>query len=397
MKKIILVLLLFLMLLSGCAGEKKEEEKKEEEPQEEALRVDDLATIHETEFGGVYLKMGIDEFNAAGFAYGDSVDVLFSNGYTIEDIPYYNGYYVDAGETLLIAYPGYDYIKAAINYGEDLWDEARLKVSQGSEGLWAKLALDEHTKASVVLREKGKYLDVQEASDIHYYDEIERYPDEVTFANFRTVEMGNISAGKVYRSASPCDDQHKRAAYVDDLIEEAGVNYILDLADSDVKIEKYIAGEDFSSDYFLSLYEKDLVCALALNMNYLSEDFAQKLAYGFTQMAEHDGPYLIHCTEGKDRTGFVCMLLEALAGAGYEAIKDDYMKTYDNYYQIREDNEPKKYETILNRNLEAMLKFLVNDEKTDPHACDLSSYARAYLIKAGMEEEAIGLLLEKIR
>ena len=84
MKKIILVLLLFLMLLSGCAGEKKEEEKKEEEPQEEALRVDDLATIHETEFGGVYLKMGIDEFNAAGFAYGDSVDVLFSNGYTIE-------------------------------------------------------------------------------------------------------------------------------------------------------------------------------------------------------------------------------------------------------------------------------------------------------------------------
>ena len=72
------------------------------------------------------------------------------------------------------------------------------------------------------------------------------------------------------------------------------------------------------------------------------------------------------------------------------------MKTYDNYYQIREDNEPKKYETILNRNLEAMLKFLVNDEKMDPHACDLSKYARAYLIKAGMEEEAIDLLLEKI-
>ena len=44
-----------------------------------------------------------------------------------------------------------------------------------------------------------------------------------------------------------------------------------------------------------------------------------------------------------------------------------------------------------------MLKFLVNDEKTDPHTCDLSNYARAYLIKAGMEEEAIGLLLEKIR
>ena len=63
-----------------------------------------LATIHEKEFGGVYLEMTIEDFNEKGFSYGDSVDVIFSNGYKLEDIPYYNGYYVAAGDPLLIAY-----------------------------------------------------------------------------------------------------------------------------------------------------------------------------------------------------------------------------------------------------------------------------------------------------
>ena len=36
-------------------------------------------------------------------------------------------------------------------------------------------------------------------------------------------------------------------------------------------------------------------------------------------MASHEGPYLIHCTEGKDRTGFVSALLECLIGAGAES------------------------------------------------------------------------------
>ena len=37
--------------------------------------------------------------------------------------------------------------------------------------------------------------------------------------------------GIVYRSASPCDNQHNRAGYVDQLMENAGVQFILNLAD----------------------------------------------------------------------------------------------------------------------------------------------------------------------
>ena len=75
--------------------------------------------MHEEKFGGIYFDITIDDFNALGFAYGDSVDIEFSNGTSFKDLPYYNGYYVDIGDPLLVAYPGYPYIDAAINYGDD--------------------------------------------------------------------------------------------------------------------------------------------------------------------------------------------------------------------------------------------------------------------------------------
>jgi len=389
MKKIILAIMIGLLCLSGC--QKKEENKEESE----ALpSIENYAIQHETEFGGVYIKMEIDDFNALGFTYGDSVDVVFSNGYKLEDIPYYNGYYVNAGEPLLIAYPGYDYIKACINYGDDLWEDALLQMST-PKSLWLMAEASEHDTASVYLHEKGKYLDTQIARDIHYYDERERYPSDIVFANFRNITTGNIKDGILYRSASPCDNQHNRATYVDRLIEEAGVNTILDLADSDTKIEGYIAREDFDCPYFLSLYEKGNVIPLALSMNYLSQEFGEKIARSFVEMSEKEGPYLVHCTEGKDRTGFVCILIEALAGSSYQEIVDDYMLTYDNYYWISENSDNLKYNLIKQQNVDAMLHFIADSDE-DLSKIDLSAAARSYLLEMGMEEEQITSFLNRI-
>ena len=358
------------------------------------------ATQHESEFGGVYIEIGIDEFNDLGFSYGDSVDVIFSNGYRLEDIPYYNGYYVAAGEALLIAYPGYDYIKAAVNYGNDLWETAGLQAVNGEilkkENLWLKAGLQEHDTADIVLREKGKYKDIQEARDIHYSDERVKYDSDVMFANFRPVNMGSLAENMVYRSASPCDNQHKRAPYVDQLMKEAGVKAILNLSDNDAKIEGYISRDDFDCPYFLSLYESGTVFPIALNMNYLSDEFAQKIAQGFTELAKTEGPYLIHCTEGKDRTGFVCMLVEMLAGAEYQEIADDYMVTYANYYRITEESEPVKYRTILEMNLDAMMCFVTGKTKEELVTADLVKSAEEYLLKNGMTEEDLKLFRSRI-
>ena len=382
------ILILVLLLFSLCACQKK---KEESDPS-----IADYPIEHEMEYGGVYIKIAIDDFNALGFSFGDSIDLTFDNGRKLEDIPYYNGYYVDAGEPLLIGYPGYEYIKATINYGQDLWDEFSLKVPANVEGLWKKAVLEEHNTATITLHEKGKYLPIQEASDIHYFDERERYDSDAMFANFRSMNLGKLKKDVIYRSASPCDNQHNRAPYVDALIREAGVKTILDLADNEVKIEKYIARDDFASPYFLSLYENDQVIPIALNMNYLSDDFGMKIVQGFNLMAEKEGPYLIHCTEGKDRTGFVAMLIEALAKASYEEIEADYMKTYANYYRIDKSNDKEKYQIILERNLDGMIAFMVNDAGIDFKNCDLSIYAENYLQRCGMSEEQIQAFKERL-
>ena len=390
MKKIsgIKIFVLALLILSLCACQKKKEESNPS--------IADYPIEHEMEYGGVYIKIAIDDFNALGFSFGDSIDLTFDNGKKLEDIPYYNGYYVDAGEPLLIGYPGYEYIKATINYGQDLWDEFSLKAPANVEGLWKKAVLEEHNTATITLHEKGKYLPIQEASDIHYFDERERYDSDAMFANFRSMNLGKLKRDVIYRSASPCDNQYNRAPYVDALIREAGVKTILDLADNEVKIEKYIARDGFASPYFLSLYENDQVIPIALNMNYLSDDFGMKIVQGFNLMAEKEGPYLIHCTEGKDRTGFVAMLIEALAKASYEEIEADYMKTYANYYRIDKSNDKEKYQIILERNLDGMIAFMVNDAGIDFKNCDLSIYAENYLQRCGMSEEQIQTLKERL-
>ena len=385
-RNIIIVFVSCILLLSGC-------QKKEEV----LPSIEDYPIEHEEEFGGVYIKISIDDFNELGFEYGDSVNVYFDNGYKLEDLPYYNGYYVDPGQPLLVGYPGYEYIKAGINYGDDLWNEFNLQMSAAPrETLWLTSKLEEHNKATITLNEKHKYLNIQNASDIHYYDEREKYESDEIFANFRAMNVGNLKENIIYRSASPCDNQHNRATYVDKLIENAGVKTILNLSDNYMKIEKYISAEDFGCPYFLDIYNEGNVVAIALNMNYFSDDFAMKIVQGFNEMADRQGPYLIHCTEGKDRTGFVAMLIEALCGTSYNEIIDDYMLTYDNYYKINKTNDPEKYETILNRNIISMIRYIVDDESVDIENCDLSLYARNYLKKYEMSDEQIDRFIDAL-
>ena len=333
--------------------------------------------IHEEEFGGVYIDLTIEDFNALGFAYGDSVDIEFSNGYKLKGIPYYNGFYTQVGEPLLVAYPGYPYIKACINSGDDLWEIA---------------GLNESDQAEITLATHGTYLSTQNARDMHYEDERSLYASDAEFANFRSVESECMRENTLYRSASPCDNQHNRAPYVDDLIAEAGVRFIVNLADNEDRIEGYIGDSEFNSPYFLSLYDSGNVIPLALSMNYSSDEFRSRTAEGLIAMTEHEGPYLVHCTEGKDRTGFVCMLLEALCGASYQEIETDFMITYENYYGITKEGDAFRYDAVVESVMNPMLLSIIGDDSADPAAVDLSECAADYLRDAGMTDEQISAL-----
>ena len=368
-----------LLSLAACSG-KPVPEDPDTIPRRGSV-VRDVALVHEPEFGGVYITLTIDEFNALGFSYGDSVSITFSNGYELTGIPYYNGYYTDNGEPLLIAYPGYDYIKAAINNGADLWTEA---------------GLGETDSADVSLEKRGAYLEIQHARDIHYTDEISDYPNETVFANLRNITAGRIREGVLYRSASPCDNQHNRAPYVDRQIRRIGIRSVVDLADTAAKIDGYIGKEDFSSDYFLTLYQSGGVLPVGLNMNFESDEFRTKVADALIWMSESDGPYLVHCTEGKDRTGFVCMLIEALCGASYREIADDYMITYANYYKLTERSDKERYDVIVAHVLDPMIRSMAGSADADPQSIALSVAAESFLLDSGMTAEQITALREKL-
>lgn len=370
----------------------------------------DCGIQHEQEFGGVYIKSTIEDFNALGFEYGDSVNIVFSNGYHLDGIPYYNGYYTKTGEPLLIAYPGYDYIKAAINNGDDLWERAELNLApllndtltQGRGYLWQNANLDGTMTATITLDEKGKYLDIQQARDIHYFDDRTLYPSDQVFANFRALKGGSLKENVLYRSASPCDNQHSRAKYVDKLIQQAGVQYIINLADTDAKIQNYMTKDDFNSPYFDTLYDEnntdsDNVAPLALNMNFGSDYFKGQVVKALKEIASHDGPYLIHCTEGKDRTGFVCMLIEAFAGATYEEIVEDYMMTYFNYYAITKAFDEARYNIIVENLLVPMIEeLIVGDEVVDIKTANFAELANSYLLANGMTQDELNALSIKI-
>ena len=388
MKRLLSILLSLVLsfMLVGCGGaapsQQQQQQQTTQQSTSEQKTTGALAVIHEKKFGGVYLDITIDEFNALGFEYGDSCDVTFSNGYKLEDIPYYNGYYSKTGHPLISAYPGFPHIDVCVNNGDPLWETAGLK--EGDTG-------------TVTLREKGKYLTTQQALAAVYTTDRNDYPSDEAFANFRAMKGGQIAENTVYRSASPCNNEYGRAAYASALAEKAGVQFILDQADSTEEVEGYYTAPSFDMSWHKGLFDNGHVAALDMNVNYRSQKFAGKLVEGLRQMIAQDGPYLIHCTEGKDRTGFTCALLEALCGASYDEMLDDYMISYDNYYGINKQTDKDRYDAVVDAKFNDIALCIGGqpvDGKLD--GLDYKAGARKYLLDAGMTEEEIAQLENKL-
>lgn len=331
-------------------------------------------TAENTEFGAVNIDVAHEEFEKLGAELGDSLDVYFSNGFTLEDIPYYDGFYDRVGCPAVVDYPGTE-IQIAFCFGDAMWDVSGCTAGE---------------TVTLNVREKGKYLDRQNAMATVYTDDRDDFESDEIFANFRAMAGGKLSTDTFFRGASPFDNVHHRAATADSLLKKAGVRFILNLANSEETIVSCLEEENFSSEYSALLYAGENVCALGLNMNYRSEEFMTSLAAGLREMMQHEGPYFIHCTEGKDRTGFVCLLLEALADASYEEIEADFMKTYDAYYGITKESDSAKYEALKTLRLHDMLWWLAElPDNTDLSGRHFKEDAENYLRTAGMTDGEI--------
>ena len=330
-------------------------------------------------YGHAVLDVTVSDLAAAGYELGDVVYVRL--GKCESKMPFFDGYYSNPGSFLLRGTAPEDYVAVCINYG-DFSDVYNVSVGDTAE---------------ITVAEKAGMRALQELCALQYSNNREDYSDDASFANFRAVTAGRIGQGKLYRTASPINNENGRADYADDLIAAVGVATVLNLADSDEDIEGYCAETDCDSAYYRSLYESGRVIAIDLTGNFYSDDFAASVADGLTFLARNKTPYCIHCTEGKDRAGFTAMLLEALMGAKLDEIIYDYMLSFYNYYGIDKEREPERYQAVLNTNLMAMLCHVTGAESVEKlEQIDLESAVTAYLLDAGMTQEDIFVLKEKL-
>ena len=169
----------------------------------------------------------------------------------------------------------------------------------------------------------------------------------------------------------------------------------MNLANTEEELTGYFQQEDFSSFYYRQLYEDGQVILLGLGVDFTSEEFARSVVAGLKFLAGQEPPYLVHCTEGKERAGFASMLLEALMGADEEEIVSDYMLSFTNYYGTEPGS--KQYELIADKNIREMLRFVAGLEKgASLEGVDLKAATEKYVLDAGMTPEELDELRNKL-
>ncbi len=262
-----------------------------------------------------------------GFDYADLLHVRIGDDIDLDNIPFLTSFN-EAG----CFEPTYvDYNALGTDYGFGLLNADFHLFIGGKVG----------DKVTITLAKKGGYKEKYELLKSTY--PVERRPGETAwqYANFRMVSTTGMGPGVLYRSSNPlnCAKNEGRYLVADSLAREVGINTEIDLADTQSAIEKYMATEGYASTYCPQLYKDGNTLACGLSANVFGDVFKGKMAEMAMFMLAHRPPYLIHCNEGKDRCGFVAMLLEAFMGANVSELRDDYMETMINFYRVSPASE----------------------------------------------------------
>lgn len=348
-----------------------------------------------TKYGNVYTDCTAANFvDVLGLTWGDLVTVKFlDQELTLPVVPTYS--YVDSGKPAIIlgktdtgAATGY--ISLAINMGNfaETYGIAYKGTDENGDWFWTAFeGVEFPIQVTFELAEKEGYMAEYLLHELNRTNNREDYAHltDEAFANFRNILTTGMGKGRLYRSSSPINPELGRNSYADTAIQAAGVTVIMNLADSAEDAANY---PGFAESY----YAGQKVIYLNLGVDFAAEDFKAGLAEGLRFFAENEGVYLIHCTEGKDRAGFVSALLECLMGATYEEVVADYMVTYSNYYGVEAGTE--KYDAIANSNIIKSLESAFGVE--DLSKADLAAEAKEYVASLGLTEDEIASLMSNL-
>ena len=380
--------MILIVLLTGCATRTQ--------AVQETVITEVTSSVKEIQkYGNLVLTIEKKDLDAMGAEYGDVFTVSFQD--TEVYAPYCTNYSdVDLG-SIVLRNDGETLI-LAINMGDFATTYSIAEKVSNPDKTYKWIFEEGKTMEDIslllTLTGKGEYRDEWLIHQLSRTDNREDYSSDAAFANFREIKGGKIGEGALFRSSSPINNEIGRAKYADALVKENGIRTVMNLADSEESILSYMEKEDFASPYYASLFENGDVIALNMGVSFKTREFQASLSEGLTFLASKEGPYLVHCTEGKDRAGFTSALLSALMGLTYQEIVEDYMTTYENYYHIEKGSE--QYEAVKKSNIDSMLSFIASVESDKLSQVDFSLKAEEFLLAIGMEEETVRKLKENL-
>ena len=374
---LVLALVMSLALLVGC----KDPDEGKNPPDTPPIQI--TTTIYEiAKHGNLVLYMYGSDLYDKGFEHGDIVEIAI--GEKKWDAPLCTSYSdVDNGEVVLRANGATDGVVLAINMGDFATTAGIAKKTAIEEepGYRWDYLMETPVEITITMKEEGGYREewlIRQLVRTNERADYSHLSDEA-FANFRVIETTGMGKGVLYRSSSPINPDLGRSTYADKAAENAGIITVVNLADSS---NTYSGTEN-------TYYSTCNVAYVNLGTDFLSESTLNGVAEGMRFIINNNGPYLIHCNEGKDRAGFVSALLECLMGATIDEVIDDYMVTYYNYYGVEKGTE--KYDAVVKNNLIKSLNEVFKVE--DVYKADLAKEAEAYLIEdAGLTGDEVAAL-----
>ena len=391
MKKLFTLLLLTALLLTSFSVTAFADDKAADVPQIEAK----IAEIKK--YGNIVLSVGAETMQALGYEVADMILVRIGDkelampiGTSYSDVDIANPICcyktTTSGDTVLAILainsgdlastmgiaeyrdvdkaPGYEWV-----FAEGL-EDATVRISMmEKQGYAAEYAL--HQLGSGRSNDRAAYPDLSDAE----------------YANFRAVETTGMGVDTLYRSSSPVNPALNRDEEADAALLTALIRTVMNMADSEKEMRSF-------ADFSLKNYASCDIIALSMGIDYTSDDYREKLAEGLRFFASHEGPYLIHCKEGKDRTGFAAALLECLMGASADEVARDYMLTFYNFYGLDPDSDQAKQ--IAASNIETILANAFGLSSIRDEGVELCACAETYLLGVGMTEDEIAALRQNL-
>lgn len=341
------------------------------------------------EHGQIELPFKHQDFIDAGIEYEDTVKVTFLDKTII--VPFAPSYRCTySGGSLLVDFEGKTNI-ALLAFHANFVTIHKIAVFLENDDRTIDILPSKFVKFPIKftfeLDKKKGYHDtflIYDLKRTNNRDDYKELSDE-DFCNFREVSCGRIKNGILYRTSSPIDPALGRNKYADDCLKKYGIKTIINLCDNEDEAKSY---PGYSDTY----YSKQKILFLNCNADVSSYNFGKSVLKTMRFINENDGPYVIHCLEGQDRTGAMLAIFESLLSASRQELIIDFMKTYENYYKVERDSF--QYETIAKGELQTEI---ANIRGFSYGTLDILKNPESYLLFLDLLEEDLAKFKRKMQ